>query len=249
MQQTYKLTKSKYFVFTDDALTIKKKFVLQLCDEMKNLTFEPKWVAQSRVNYVNDQLLKIMRNAGCYQLLFGVESGSERIRNDIINKKVTDEQIKFATRLCWKNSIEPDYFLMLGFPTETKEDIEKTINCSLVFKPNMIGVHITQPFPGSPLFENAISEGIIPKDVIDNYINGIYGETFNGAWPKYIPNGITYEELIEARSLAYKKFYLRPQYIIKRVLRDAMSFTKLKFDVSNGLSLLFKGRAKKNYTK
>lgn len=248
MEELYQLTKCKYFNFVDDALTIKKSFVFELLDEMKNLSFRPRWEALSRVNYVNNDLLRAMKEAGCYKLCFGVESGSERIRNDIIKKNVTDKQIKIATQLCWKNGIEPDHFLMLGFPTETKEDILKTINCPLVFEPNIFGLHITQPFPGSPLFEEAISEGIIEKNVIDKYIDGCYGETFNGAWPKYIPQGITYEDLIKARDSAYKRFYFRPVYIVKRILRDFKSFTKLKFDIKNGLSLMINGRSKNDHT-
>lgn len=248
MEQLYGLTKCKYFNFVDDALTIKKSFVYELLSEMKNLSFKPRWEALSRVNYVNNDLLRAMREAGCYKLCFGVESGSERIRNDIIKKNVTDEQIKIATKLCWKNGIEPDHFLMLGFPTETKDDILKTIKCPLVFKPNIFGLHITQPFPGSSLFDEAIRQGIIEENVIDNYIDGVYGETFNGAWPKYIPIGSTYEDLIKARERAYKTFYFRPTYIIKRILRDFKSFTKLKFDIKNGLSLIIKGRSKNDYT-
>ena len=248
MEQLYKLTKSKYFDFSDDALTIKKVFVYELLSEMKNLSFKPRWGALSRVNYVNNDLLRAMKEAGCYKLSFGVESGSERIRNDIIKKNVTDKQIKIATQLCWKNGIEPDHFLMLGFPTETKDDILKTINCPLFFKPNIFGLHITQPFPGSSLFDEAIREGVIEENVIDRYIDGVYGETFNGAWPKYIPKGITYEDLIKYRNSAYKKFYFRPRYIIKRIFKDFKSYTKLKFDIKNGLSLLINGRSKNDHT-
>ncbi len=215
---------------------------------MKNLSFKPRWEALSRVNYINNDLLKAMKEMGCYKLCFGVESGSERIRNDIIKKNVTDDQIKIATQLCWNNGIEPDHFLMLGFPTETKEDILKTINCPLVFKPNIFGLHITQPFPGSQLFDEAIREGIIEENVIDKYIDGVYGETFNGAWPKYIPKDVTYEDLIRYRNSAYKRFYLSPRYIIKRIFKDFKSYTKLKFDIKNGLSLMINGRSKNDHT-
>jgi len=241
MEDAYQLTGIKYFVFIDDALTIKKSFVHELCAEMRSLSFKPKWEAQSRINYVDDELLKVMKRAGCHKLIFGVESGSERIRNDIIHKKITNKQIEFATSLCWKNSIAPDHYLMLGFPTESKEDLYETVNCPLRFKPNIIGVHLTMPLPGSPLFQDAIKNGIIEEDVIDKFIRGEYGETYKGAWPYYIPKGITYEELIKARSEAYKKFYLRPGYIIKRVFKDIKSFTRLRFDIRHGLSLLLRG--------
>lgn len=249
MEEAYRLTGISYFVFIDDALTIKKSFVYELCEEIKNLSFKPKWVAQSRINYVDDNLLNTMKRAGCYKLLFGVESGSERIRNDIIKKKITDKQIEFATRLCWKNGIEPDHYLMLGFPTETMEEISQTINCPLKFRPSTIGVHLTMPLPGSPLFEDAIKDGIIEEDVIDKYIEGEYGETYKGAWPYYIPKGIKYEELIHAREEAYRKFYLRPGYVMLRLWRDAISYTRLKADIRQGFSLIFNGTSTDDTTR
>lgn len=249
MEKLYRLTKSKYFGFVDDALTIKKSFVFELCSEMKNLSFKPVWDAATRVNYINDVLLNAMKEAGCSKLFFGIESGSDRIRNDIIKKNVTNEQIKLATQLCWKNGIEPNHFLMLGFPTETMDDIKKTISCPLTFKPNTFNINITQPLPGSPLFEHAISEGVIEADVIDKYINGMYGEAYSDAWPKYIPKGITYKDLIKARNIAYKNYYFRPQYIFKRLLRDFKSFIRLKYDIKNAYYLMFKGRSTNDYTK
>jgi radical SAM superfamily enzyme YgiQ (UPF0313 family) len=250
MEQAYRLTGVKYFVFVDDGLTIKKKFVYELCDEMsRRLSFKPRWEAQSRANYVDNSLLKAMHRAGCYKLLFGVESGSERIRNEVIHKKITDEQIRNSTRLCWKNGIEPDHYLMLGFPTEKKEDIDKTINCFKEFKPNIIGVHLTMPLPGSPLFEEAIRNKIIEGDVIDKFINGEYGESYKGSWPYYIPKGLTLQELVDARSEAYKKFYLRFNYICRRIVRDICSYTKLRTDIKQGLALILSGRSKDDTTK
>jgi radical SAM superfamily enzyme YgiQ (UPF0313 family) len=241
MEHTYKITGIKSFVFIDDALTLKKSFVHELCIEMQNLSFQAKWAAQSRINCIDDELLKAMRKAGCYELIFGVESGSEKIRNEIINKNISDQQIELVTKLCRNNGIEPDHYLMLGFPTESKEDLYKTVNCPAKFKPNIIGVHLTMPLPGSPLFEDAIKDGIIEPDVIDKYISGKYGEGYKGTWPYYIPKGITYEELIEARNEMYRKFYLRPSYILKRAKKDFTSWTKLKIDIRQGISLFFKG--------
>lgn len=249
MEKVYELTQSKYFGFVDDAFTVKKSFIFKLCDEMKNLSFKPIWDAATRVDYINHDLLRAMKEAGCSKLFFGVESGSERIRNEVIKKNVTDEQIKLATQLCWKNGIEPNHFLMLGFPTESIYDINKTVNCPSEFKPNAFNINITQPLPGSPLFELAVSEGIIEKDAIDKYIDGVYGDTYNEGWPKYIPKGVTYEYLLRARDIAYKKYYFRPRYITRRLIRDIKSISRLKYDMQNALSLIFKGKSINDYTK
>lgn len=242
MKECVSLTKMKFFNFSDDALTVKKEFVYKLCEKIMKLPFRIKWEAQSRINYIDRPLLRIMRRAGCYKLLFGIESGNERIRNQIIGKNITDAQIIQATRLCWKEGIESDHYLMIGQPTETIKEILDTVNCSLRFNPNIIGVFITMPLPGSPLFERALAEGVIDKDVIDKYVKGEYGQGYQGSWPYYVPAGLSSKELIEYRNLAYRKFYFRLSYVLRRIKQDCTSAVKIKRDIKEGLSLFMKNR-------
>ncbi len=248
IKECVKLNHTKIFIFADDALTIDKKFVYSLCEHILKLPFRIKWEAQSRINYIDKQLLRTMKNAGCCKLLFGVESGNERIRNEVIGKGITDRQIIEATRLCWKEGIEPDHYLMLGHPTETMKELMDTVNCPARFKPNIIGVFLTMPLPGSPLFELAIQEGIVDRNVIDRFIDGEYGQGYEGCWPYYIPKGLTLSELLEAKKMAYRKFYLRPNYVIKRLLRDCMSLVKMKRDIKEGLSLFMKNTSANDFS-
>jgi len=242
IKECYRLTGIKSFVFSDDALTIDKKFIFSLCEQILKLPFRMSWEAQSRVNYIDRSVLKIMKKAGCRKLLFGIESGNQRIRNQIIGKGISDDQVVRATKQCWQEGIEPDHYLMIGQPTETMKEIMDTVNCPLRFKPNMIGVFITMPLPGSPLFDRAIQEGTIAPDVIDKFINGDYGEGYEGSWPYYIPKGLTLSELISARGQAYHKFYFRLGYILKRIKRDCFSLTRIKMDFKEGVNLFFKNR-------
>jgi len=249
IKECVNLTGRKTIIFSDDALTIDKKFVYSLCEHIMKLPFRIIWEAQSRINYVDRSLLKIMKRAGCQKLLFGIESGNERIRNQIIGKGITDKQIIDATRLCWQAGIEPDHYLMIGQPTETKKEILDTVNCSLRFKPNIIGMFITMPLPGSPLFDRAIQEGIIDRDVIDRFINGEYGQGYEGCWPYYIPKGLAISQLAEAKKLAYHKFYFRFGYILKRIKRDFTSLTRIKRDLKEGFSLLSKDRSARDFSR
>ncbi|MFH1202710.1 MAG: radical SAM protein [Candidatus Omnitrophota bacterium] len=244
IEDAVKVTGIKYIVFSDDALTVKKDFVSNLCEEILRLPFKIKWEAQSRINYIDRTMLRAMRRAGCYKLLFGIESGNEMIRNQVIKKGITDRQIIEVTRLCWQEDIEPDHYLMLGHPTETKKELNDTVNCPLRFKPNIIGVFLTMPLPGAPLFKESIEEGIVEKDVIDRYIKGEYGQGYQGCWPYYIPKGLSYDELIQAKRRAYKKFYFRLNYLFLRLRRDIISWTKIKRDIQEGISMLFRTKSK-----
>ena len=247
MQETYSITKIELFDFVDDALTMKKEFTYQLCSQISKLPFKVKWEAQTRADYVDRDLLVALRESGCYKLLFGVESGNERIRNEIIGKHLSNAQVKKATDLCWEVGIEPDHYLMVGQPTETKEELNDTINCPKFFNPNIIGVFLTVPLPGSPLYQRAQEENKIPRDVIDRYVRGDYGEGYEGCWPYYIPEGLTLQDLLDAKAKALKQFYLRPSYIAKRLWRDFKSPVKLRRDIREGWSLLTKGKSRGDY--
>jgi len=244
MISAYKINKIKRFVFADDTLILNKNKVSELCDEIIKSDFDFEWEAQIRANLIDEELLSKMYKSGCRKVIFGVESGNERIRNEIIKKNISDEQIFKVIKLCRKYKIEPDIYLMVGFPTETKKELYDTVNFPLRVKPNMIGVHITTPLPGAKLYEQAIDEGVISENTIDEFINGKLGSSYKGSWPYYIPKTLTLDDMIKARSDAYRRFYFRLGYIIKRFFKDITSPKFLKRDLVQGLSLLRYGRSK-----
>jgi radical SAM superfamily enzyme YgiQ (UPF0313 family) len=237
---------TNYFTFIDDTLTLNREFANQLCDELIRQKVDFRWEAQTRASLIDDRLLKKMKRAGCYELIFGVESGNERIRLEVIHKGIRDRDIKEAMRLCHKHGILADYYLMLGFPEEGKKEIEDTVNFALKFpwEPNVIGVHITIPLPGSQIFGQAIEEGVIPKDVVDRFIRGEYGPHFNDCWPLYHNKEVPLSYLREARGRAYKKFYFRPSYFWHRIKTDWRIDWRRKQDFEKARELLSLGRAR-----
>jgi radical SAM superfamily enzyme YgiQ (UPF0313 family) len=245
MIKTYELNKINTFVFADDIFTLNRNHIIELCNVLRNSKIKFRWGAQTRPDLVDNNLLKEMKRAGCYKLLLGIESGNEEIRIKIIHKRITDAEIDRANELCWQNNIEPDWYLMLGFPSETKRKLYDTVNLPLKvrYQPNIIGVHITLPLPGSILFQEAMDTGAIDKNVIDNFIRGKLGEGFKDSWPYYIPKGLSIDDLKEARNIAYKKFYFRPSYILRRFKKDIYSLEELKNDLKQGWSLLRYGRS------
>ena len=106
---------------------------------------------------------------------------------------------------------------MLGFPTENGEDVEQTIRIGNKVKSDAIGVHITMPMPGSEMFELAIKEGLFKRSIIDDYALGKLGKGFRDNYPLYVPKGLTLEQLINAKKSAYRRFYLSPQWMLRRL--------------------------------
>ena len=118
-----------HILFTDDTLTLRKDHVLGICREILKRKLKVRWVASTRVDRLDEEIIEAMKLAGCDELALGIESGNERIRNKVVGKGITDEQIVNAVRACKKYKIKVAFYLMLGFPTETKKEMHDTANC------------------------------------------------------------------------------------------------------------------------
>ena len=229
---------TKRFWFVDDTFAVNRKYVLKLCEEMINRKLDIEWWCETRVESVDETILKVMRKAGCIQISFGIESGSERIRINTIRKNFTNDQAIRAFRLCKKLGIFTEAYLMLGFPTETMEDLYDTVNFSAELGADTVGVHITQILPGSDLFALAVKEGRIAPNVYDQYAKG----ELKGSLPVYVPEGLSLRDLQNAREQAYKRFYFRPQFLVRRLTKDLHSFNALRNDISVALKLFLEGK-------
>lgn len=208
-----------HFSFVDDVHTLNKKKTIELCDEVLRRGLKVKWTGITRVDTLNEEVVQKLSAAGCYDLFFGVESGNERVRNEVIEKEVTNEEIRNAMMLCRKYGIHTNLFLMIGFPTETMAEIEDTVNVGAEVGADMIGIHNTIPFPGTEVFRYAVQEGMMPGDMIDRFVRGEGwddSETFFEKWPRFIPKGLQMQDLTDAKKRAYRRFYLRPSWFFSR---------------------------------
>ncbi len=228
--------KAKIILFTDDTFTLNMKRAAEICDGMLKREIKVKWICETRANLLNKELLLKMRAAGCIEIQFGVETGSERLRNEIINKHISDEAIINAFRWCHNLGIECDAFCMLGLPEETREDMLKTLEFSLKIKPDILGLHLTVLFPSTQLYNRALQEGKIDPDFWYKYALGEINEE-----PIYIPDGFTLEEVRNMQKYIYKNYYFKPPYIWRRFLHDLKYWRRLKNDFNVGLQLFFKG--------
>jgi radical SAM superfamily enzyme YgiQ (UPF0313 family) len=127
----------------------------------------------SRVDQVTDEKLKLMKEAGCNQIFFGVESGSQKVL-DFYKKGTTPEQAVEAFRLCKKYKIQTVAAIMLGAPVENVEDVKLTYNLVKKIKPDNWIVYTTTPFPGNYLYEYAKENKLLrvsKSEEFDNAMN------------------------------------------------------------------------------
>lgn len=147
--------------FHDETFTMQPEWVKNLCKELK--PFGLLWGCQTRVSLINDELLSIMKSAGCLQIDFGVESASDRMLK-LIKKAQTAEQVKRALELTRKHGIKSFASFMVGLPGETEEDLKKNIEFLRKIKPDFTYFNLFTPFPGTEAAETAIREGKMPVD-------------------------------------------------------------------------------------
>jgi radical SAM superfamily enzyme YgiQ (UPF0313 family) len=149
----------------DDLFTLSRKHVLGLCDEILSRKLRFKWTCFARVDTVDDELLRRMKEAGCYYTCYGVESGNQDIL-DSAKKKITLDEIRRAVRLAKDNGINVLASCILGLPGETKETIRQSME--FVRELNTpYGFHLLAPFPGTEVREKAKEYGI--KIITNNW--------------------------------------------------------------------------------
>lgn len=204
---------AKEIKFFDDAFTINKKRVMEICDEIIKRKLKFPWSCLTRVDHVSIELLKKMRQAGCWQVSYGLESGSQRIL-DSMKKGITIEQSRNAVKWAKEAKLNVRAFFILGFPGENLETINETIKFSKELNIDIASFYTITPYPGNELFQTIKKEGKLKHTNYDNYALLIDMKTTKLA---YIPEDITEEQLKKAISRAYKEFFLRPSYIFKQI--------------------------------
>jgi radical SAM superfamily enzyme YgiQ (UPF0313 family) len=134
----------------DDIFTIDRKYVLALCDELDARRPGVKWVAQTRVDCMDPELVARMKRAGCVGLSLGIESGNDRVL-DVLKKGFTRQQALDGIRLCQDAGLMLRLLFMIGNPTETGAEVEDTIDLARQAEAITIQVHISTPYPGTGL--------------------------------------------------------------------------------------------------
>ncbi|MEW6171368.1 MAG: radical SAM protein, partial [Candidatus Omnitrophota bacterium] len=206
-------------IFYDDIFTCHKKRVLDLCEKMISDKLNLKWMCFTRTNTVNGELLTKMKDAGCYLITFGCESGNQKTL-DLLNKKLTIEQNRQGIKLTHQAGILAASSFMIGLPQEDRLDIEQTLDFARASELTYAYFPIFEPYKGTPIFEISKQEGYWKED--SRFKNSLLGYQ-EEIW---VPKGVTREEIEKLAKKAFKIFYLRPK-IIFRILKHLIS--KLSF--------------------
>lgn len=223
----------RHFRINDDNFILFKSRLQELCRRIIKEGPRISWSCFARVDGVDPQVLKLMKDAGCRQISYGVETASQEI-HDIEKKHITISQIEQAVKWTYEAGIKTIAFCMLAHPLETPASIRATIDFVKRLPVDDFKMMFLTPFPGTELYENAQRYGALEKDW--RRMNAYAG-------PCFIPYGMTKGQLLAWRNRAFMEFYLRPKTMF-RYLASIRSLKQLAA-IARGALALFKLSIKK----
>ncbi len=215
-----KLVKEQYGArqihFGDLIFTSDREWVMEFSKLLQQENTGLIWSCQSRVDRVDPELLREMKKAGCVSILYGLESFNQKCL-DLMKKDLTIERTRQGIKETKEAGIEVRCSLMIGTPGETPEIARKNISELIDLDVDFVQFHTTMAFPGTELHDNPTGLGtIMAERTMKKY--DLSGKLF-------IPNGYKdAEQILDMQKEAYRRFYFRPKYILKRLL----NFRQLK---------------------
>ena len=158
--------KLAYIIFLDDTFTIHHGWVREFCRVHGEQLGTP-FALHARVETVNEKLLGVLAEAGCKQITYGVEAGSERVRRQVMRRPVTNQRFRDVFRWTREAGIMVTANYMLGLPGETPDELQETVALASELEVLDFGYFVFYPYPGTHLFEVCRTEGWLPEDYLD----------------------------------------------------------------------------------
>lgn len=156
---------NELFIY-DDNFTFSKDRVMKLCELFLSHRVNIKWSTPNGVaaEKLDEELLTMMKKAGCVNICIGVESGNDFVRNKIIKKGLSESTIANVLRICKKINLPITGFFILGIPGENEATFKDTINMVKNLPFSMIATSFYMPFPGTQLYDKCVNDGYIDKN-------------------------------------------------------------------------------------
>ncbi|MBI5003359.1 radical SAM protein [Candidatus Woesearchaeota archaeon] len=208
--------------FEDDVFTLDLVRCKKFCNLMieKGLNKKVKWACFSRVVGIDEELFSLMKQAGCYAVSMGCESGDDLMLQNM-KKGTTVELNRRAIELCHKVGLRSIAFFVFGTPGETKESIERTIQFALTTRPTMAFFNVLSPYPGTELFDYSFTKE--EQDKIQNWEDFVS----IGVNPQLKHSNLTQDELQKAAADAFRRFYFNPRGVYN-VMRSVSTLNEFK---------------------
>ncbi len=154
----------RHIDFHDDTFIINRKWLLEFLDVYKR-KFSIPFICKVRADLIDIDIARALKSAGCSRVSFGLESGDEKLRNLLLKKNVSDNQIRNAAAIFHEVGLPFFTYNMMGLPGEKLEEAFKTLELNIEIKSKCAWTSVFQPFPGTQLAEYCLEKGFLDKPI------------------------------------------------------------------------------------
>lgn len=219
----------KNFLFWSDIFNIDKDWTMKLCQAIIDSGLKITWSANTRADTADLEMAEMMYKSGCRLVSIGVESGSQYMLEKM-GKKITLNDVRRTVKVFKNAKIRIYNYFVIGLPWETEETAEETIKFAIELNSDFISFYTATPLPGSRFYDYASEHNLFDKET--SFENAYY-------YPAVNTHNLTRERVFELHKSAIKRFYLRPLYIAKMLLR-IRSFEEVKNYFTAGMNVLLR---------
>jgi anaerobic magnesium-protoporphyrin IX monomethyl ester cyclase len=221
----------RHIIFVDDLFTVRKQRVVDMCQAFLDEGFTFSWSCNSHPNLLDLQTMQLMRRAGCWQIAYGIESGSQRIL-DVVKREVRIPRMRETLRMTRAAGIRTKGYVMIGHPTEGLDSLAETAEFLKEVELDLCQITKFTPYPGTPAYPTIRSYGRFDED----------WEQMNAMNFTFVPNDLSVDILETYFDYLYRTFYCRadvlgglakllvqePKYM-KRLLASSVVYLRGKF--------------------
>ncbi len=219
------------FLFYDDTFTVDRARAAAICDEIVGRGLKICFDVRARVDTVDEALLAKLKAAGCAGVHYGVEAGTDQTLR-ILRKGITLEQVERTFALTRRAGLPILAYFMIGNPGETAADIRNTFAVARRLRPDYLHLTVLTPFPGTEIYAEALERGIIKRDVWQEFAARPTADFCPPVWEEHLTRAELEALLVEG----YRSFYLRPSYVLKRLVK-LRSWAEFKKKLAAGLGV------------
>ena len=197
----------------DDDFVADPDAAVRVCERLIQKGFDLPWSASACIETINRELLGTMQRAGCNYIAYGVESGSQRML-DRLKKRITKDEIREVIRMTRRLGVPIRAYFILGFPGETPEELDETIEFARELDVDLASFTMFIPLPGTREYLRAQESGTFDPEY---FFKMLIPEINFPDQPVYVPAGMTADRLMKIHQRAYNRVYLRPRVILRKL--------------------------------
>ncbi|HBC85786.1 MAG TPA: hypothetical protein DCZ94_02405 [Lentisphaeria bacterium] len=210
IEDVLKRFNAKELTFVDDTFPSNRKRFKRILELILEKKLHFSWTCMANVNDLDDEILRLMKDAGCWQIAIGIEAGDDEVMK-VIKKGITTAKVREVANSAHRLGIMMKGFFILGHPMETHESMRKTKEFALSLPLTDVVCTIATPIKGTELYEMAASGKYGKFDASAD------SSRFNYWEPVFVPEGLTEDELYKAQRDFYKSFYVRPVIFFRQL--------------------------------